>query len=48
MGIRLEHLDLICEALDCDVQDLIQVTRDAEPRVKSRAGFPRTHKGAKK
>ena len=26
-GIRLEHLDLICEALDCDVRDLIQVTR---------------------
>ena len=47
MGIRLEHLDLICEALDCDVQDLIQVTRDAETRVNP-ARTPRTHKGAKK
>ena len=47
-GIRLEHLDLICEAVDCDVRDLIQVTREKEPRIKSRAGIPLTHKGAKK
>ena len=47
-GIRLEHLDLICEALDCNVEDLIRVTRDKEPRIRSRAGVPLTHKGAKK
>ena len=46
-GIKFEHLDLICEALDCKVEDLIQVTRDEEPRIKSRAGVPLTHKGAK-
>lgn len=48
LSIKLEHLDLICEALDCNVSDLIQVTRDEEPRIKSRAGIPLTHKGAKK
>lgn len=46
-GIKFEQLDLICEALDCNVQDLIRVTHEAEPRVKFRAGFPRTHKGSK-
>ena len=39
--ISLEHLDLICEALDCDLSDLIQITRNAEPRVKTRAGASR-------
>ena len=43
-GIKFEQLDLICEALDCDVQDLIRVTRESEPRVKFRAGFSRTHR----
>lgn len=39
--VNLEHLDLICEALDCELSDLIQITRDAQPRVKSRTGkFP--------
>lgn len=39
--VSLEHLDLICEALDCDLSDLIQITRNAESRVKTRSGASR-------
>ena len=46
-GIKFEHLDLICEAFGCRVEDLIRVTPNKEPRIKSRAGIPLTHKGAK-
>ena len=31
--VNLEHLDLICEALDCDLSDLI--TREEQPSFKN-------------
>lgn len=40
--VSLEHLDLICEALDCDLTDLIVLTPNSEPRVKTRTGAPRS------
>lgn len=40
--VSLEHLDLICEALGCDLSDLIVLTPNSEPRVKTRAGTPRS------
>ena len=36
--VSLEHLDLICEALGCELSDLIVRVPNAEPRVKSRTG----------
>ena len=36
--VSLEHLDLICEALNCELSDLIVREPNAEPRVKSRRG----------
>ena len=33
--INLEHLDLICEALDCDISDIIVREQNTEPHVKS-------------
>lgn len=36
--ISLEHLDLICEALDCEPSDLIVRVPNKEPRTKSRTG----------
>lgn len=36
--VSLEHLDLICEALGCDLSDLITREENPEKRVKSRAG----------
>lgn len=38
--VNLEHLDLICEALDCDLSDLIVRTPNPEARVRSRTGRP--------
>lgn len=34
--ISIDHIDLICEALGCDISDLIE----KEPRVKTRTGAP--------
>lgn len=31
--VNLEHLDLICEALDCDLNELIVREPDTEPHV---------------
>ena len=31
--VKLEHLDLICEALDCDLSELIVRVPDSEPRI---------------
>jgi len=31
--INLEHLDLICEALDCQLDELIKRVPDSEPKV---------------
>lgn len=38
--INLEHLDLICEALDCDLDEIIVRTPNKEPSVRSKAGKP--------
>ena len=36
--VNLEHLDLICEALDCDLTDLIGREPNKDPRIRSRSG----------
>lgn len=41
--INLEHLDLVCEALDCDLDELIIRVPNPEPRTKSRRGQPLLH-----
>lgn len=33
--INLEHLDLICEAIDCDISDIIVREENKGPRVKA-------------
>ena len=38
--IKLEHLDLICEALECDVTDILQRVENEVPRVKTKNGNP--------
>jgi len=35
--VNLDHLDLICDALGCDVSDLLQRTNNARPGAKSRS-----------
>ncbi|WP_320958699.1 helix-turn-helix transcriptional regulator [Enterocloster asparagiformis] len=40
--VNLEHLDLICEALDCDLNELIVRIPNKEPKiVHTRSGQPR-------
>lgn len=41
--INLEHLDLICEALGCDLEELIVRVPNPEPRTKSRRGQQLIH-----
>ena len=36
--VNLDHLDLICEALDCELSDLITREPNSEPRARTRAG----------
>lgn len=36
--VSFEHLDLICQALDCDLSELIIRIPDAKNKVKSRTG----------
>lgn len=36
--VSLEHLDLICEALDCELSDLIVREPNKDTRTKSRTG----------
>lgn len=36
--VNLEHLDLICEALDCELTDLIGREPNKDPRLRSRSG----------
>ncbi len=44
--VKLEHLDLICEALDCDIADILRRDENLEPQTKSRTGAPiHTKKG---
>ncbi len=41
--VNLEHLDLICEALDCDLSDLIVRVPNQDIRTKSRTGAEMHH-----
>ena len=38
--VNLEHLDLICEALGCDISELIVRKPNQESRIRSRTGVP--------
>jgi len=38
--VNLEHLDLICEALECEVEDILVRIDNDQPRVKSKSGKP--------
>jgi len=38
--VNLDHLDLICEALDCEVEDILVRKKNDHPRVKSKNGKP--------
>ncbi len=42
--VNLEHLDLICEALDCDLSELIVREVKGEPKTKSRMGKELVHR----
>jgi putative transcriptional regulator len=39
--VNLEHLDLICEALDCDLSDILVREPNPMPRIKNRTGSPK-------
>lgn len=41
--VNLEHLDLICEALGCDLFDLIIRVPDNEPHTRTRTGALHKH-----
>ena len=38
--VNLEHLDLICEALDCNLEEIIIRVPNKEPQTKSHMGQP--------
>lgn len=38
--VSLEHLDLICEALDCGLDEIIILVPNKESKTKSRTGKP--------
>ncbi|MGD9567496.1 MAG: helix-turn-helix domain-containing protein [Sedimentibacter sp.] len=38
--INLEHLDLICEALGCDISDILVRVPNTDTEIKSRRGTP--------
>lgn len=38
--VNLEHLDLICEALGCELDELIVREPNSVPRIKTRTGSP--------
>jgi len=42
--ISLDHLDLMCEALDCEAQDIIVYIPNKEPRIASRTAIVRREK----
>ena len=42
--VNLDHLDLICEALDCELTDILVRKPNPEPRVKYKAGAVRRKK----
>ena len=39
--VKLDHLDLICEALDCDISDLIVRVPNEESRIRTKSGTPK-------
>lgn len=43
--VNLEHLDLICEALGCKLEDLIVREPNSEPRTKTRIGAEKQKRG---
>ena len=36
--VNLDHLDLICEALECDISDVLFRVENERPRVKTKGG----------
>ena len=38
--VNLEHLDLICEALGCELSDLIERVPNTDIRISNRIGVP--------
>lgn len=38
--VKLEHIDLICEALGCELDELIVREPNRKPRTKTRIGSP--------
>ena len=34
--VNLDHIDLICEALECDISDILERVENEQPRVKSK------------
>lgn len=39
--VNLEHINLICEAFECPISDILEYVPDAEPNIKrSRSGAP--------
>ena len=43
--VSLDHLDLICEALNCELTDLLEIVPNKEPRTRTRTGAPLPGKG---
>lgn len=43
--VSLDHLDLICEALDCDLTDLLVLQPNKERQTNTRTGAPLSDKG---
>lgn len=39
--VSLEHLDLICEALDCDLSEIVEYTPNTIKTTKTRTGHKR-------
>lgn len=42
--VNLEHLDLICEALGCDLSDIIVRIPDREPKINDTRAGHKVHK----
>ena len=42
--VSLDHLDLICEALNCELTDLMELVPNSAPRTKTRRGDPKSDK----
>jgi len=38
--VNLDHIDLICEALECDISDILVREENPEPRVNAKSGRP--------